>query len=51
MLYLKITSALQPHLCISANIELYHELRKLSFVSVVHNSFLPALLLSLSLPD
>ena len=39
MLYLKITSALQTHLCISTNIELYHELKK-NFVSVVQSFFL-----------
>ena len=36
MLYLKIASALQSHLCIFTNIVLYHEL---NFVSVVQNSF------------
>ena len=44
MLYLKITSALQLHLCISNNIKLYHVLKQLYFISVVQNSFLPSLL-------
>ena len=41
MLYLKITTALQPHLCISTNIKLCHELKKPNSVSVVQNSFFP----------
>ena len=43
MLYLKITGALQLHLCITTNIELYHELKKLNFVSIAQNYFLPSL--------
>ena len=38
-----MASALQLHICASTNIELYHELKKLNFVSVVQKSFLPYL--------